>query len=94
MTHFHGINPALQNFQDDLLDNILRNDVPDSEGECPRLSPQALVRAQKVLEITGCVSQLIISLNKLYGHDHGDETFILAHDEEIARLKLVLGVKA
>lgn len=94
MTQFHGINIACRIFLDDLQDRILRNEVPDSMGECPNLSPEALVRAQQVLEVTGIVSEMIRSLNKLYGHDISDDTYHMAHDEQISRLKLALGVKA
>lgn len=93
MTHFHGIDIALRIFRDELQGDILRNSVPDGDGECPNLSAEALKRAQQVLDVTGAVSELVRSLNKLYGHDHSEAPFIAAHDEQIQRLKALLGVK-
>lgn len=93
MTHFHGIEIALRIFRDELQDDILRNGVSDGDGECPNLSPEALKRAQLVLDVTGAVSELVKSLNKLYGHDHSEASFIAAHDEQLQRLKATLAVK-
>ena len=93
MTHFHGIDIALRIFHDELQDDILRNSVPDGKGECPSLSAEALNRAQQVLDVAGAVSELVRSLNKLYGHDHSEAAFIAAHDEQIQCLKATLGIK-
>ncbi|MBD8088838.1 hypothetical protein IFT48_02515 [Pseudomonas fluorescens] len=94
MSHFHGITTAFSMFREELEEEIKRNQVPDSDGECPCLSPEAVNRAKQLLAISDSIGELIKAADKRYSGDHGDDSYVEIHDAQIIKLRNALGIMA
>ena len=75
----------VEQFADELEEEILNNNKEDEYGYVPNLSPETIKYLRKQLRQMRKVSEIMRHIDYLYSGDHGDDSFLLRVKEVEAK---------